>query len=181
MAILPDWPLWLCWWKAGSSRLNVAWAKRHSVPIEVMAMAGFSKLYCIGGLGGFQGVDGINPISLQIWVGEGNRQWLEPHCLDSSIRPLGSVRTIVPEGPDDPSALIDACIAFFPKHFRQCPSFAVVERQLQTATRLDFDLGKDDIPKEWAQLRREAWPFFKKLTIFEAVLSPLQTGEEGAS
>ena len=144
-------------------------------------MAGFSKLYCVGRLGGFQGADGINPILFQIWVGDADRQWLEPHYVDASIRPLGSVRTIVPEGPDDPSALIDACIAFFPEHFKQCPSLTVVRGQLQTVTRLDFNLGKDDIPKEWTQLRREAWPFFKKLTIFEAVLSPLLAGEEGAS
>ena len=146
-----------------------------------MILAGFSKLYVIGGLGGFQGADGINPIRLQIWVGDANRQWLEPHYMDASIRPLGSVRIIVPDGPDAPNSLLDACIAFFPEHFEQCPSLTEVRGQLQTSTRLDFDLGKDEIPKEWTQLRREAWPFFKKLTIFEAVLSPLQVGEEGSS
>lgn len=146
-----------------------------------MILAGFSKLYVIGGLGGFQGADGVNPIRLQIWVGDADRQWLEPHYVDASIRPLGSVRTIVPDRPDDPSGLINACIVFFPGHFEQCPSLSVVRGQLQTATRLDFNLGKDEVPKEWTELRKEAWPFFKKLTIFEAVLSPLQVGEEGAS
>lgn len=143
-------------------------------------MAGFSKLYVIGGLGGFQGADGVNPIRLQIWVGDADRQWLEPHYVDRSIKPLGTIRSIVPEGPDVPNSLIDACIAFFPQQFEQCPSLTVVRERLQTATYLDFDVGKDEIPEEWTQLRREAWPFFKKLTIFEAVLSRLQCGEEWA-
>ena len=70
-----------------------------------MILAGFSKLYVIGGLGGFQGADGVYPIRLQIWLGEGDRQWLEPHYVDASIRPLGSVRTIIPDGPDAPIRL----------------------------------------------------------------------------
>ena len=45
-------------------------------------MAGFSKIYCIGGEGGFLGSDGINPIALQIWQGEGNRMWFEVHYFD---------------------------------------------------------------------------------------------------
>jgi hypothetical protein len=141
-------------------------------------MAGFSRIYCIGGLGGCLGADGINPILFQIWVGDADRQWLEPHYFDASIQPLGSVQSVIPEMPNDPSSLIDACIAFFPQHFEQCPSLTVVKRHLQAAKRLDFNLGKDEIPKEWVQLRREAWPFFKKLTIFEAVLSRLQVDQE---
>ena len=42
-------------------------------------MAGYSRIYCIGGLGGFGGADGINPILLQIWVGDASRQWFEAH------------------------------------------------------------------------------------------------------
>ena len=143
-------------------------------------MAGVSKLYAVGGLGGFQGADGINPIWFQIWVGGGERQWLEPHYEDTSIRPLGSVRKIIPDRPDSPDALIDACIAFFPRHFKQCSSLAAVRGQLQTAECLNFYSGKDEIPKQWAQLREEARRFFKKLTIFEAVLSPLKDGGEEA-
>ena len=42
-------------------------------------MAVYSRLYCIGGLGGLAGADGLNPISLQIWVGDASRQWFEAH------------------------------------------------------------------------------------------------------
>ena len=37
-------------------------------------MSGYSKIYCIGGEGGFLGSDGMNPIDFQILVGDGNRQ-----------------------------------------------------------------------------------------------------------
>ncbi len=132
-------------------------------------MAGFSKLYCIGGRGGFQGADGINPIYVQILAGEGNRQWLEALYVDQSIRRLGDLRVIIPEGPDHPNALVDACIAFLPDHFRECPSLAIVERKLQGRQTLDFDQGAD-VPEEWTELRKEALPFFKSLHIFQADL-----------
>jgi hypothetical protein len=134
-------------------------------------MAGFSKIYCIGGLGGFQGADGINPIELQILVGDADRQWLEPHYFDKSIRPLGSVNAIVPEGPDDPNALLDACLAFYPRHFRKCPLVEQVAPLLIDIDRLDFHFGRKQIPSQWDVLRREARPFFEQLNIWEAKLT----------
>ncbi len=135
-------------------------------------MAGFSKIYLIGGQGGFQGADGINPIRLQIWVGDADRQWLEPHYVDRSIKPLGTIRSLVPARPDDPEALLDACIAFFPEHFKRCPSLSGVASELEGVTQMDFDLGIDRIPKIWPQLRIEARPEFKRLNIYEAELQP---------
>ena len=133
-------------------------------------MAGYSKLYCIGGLGGFKGADGINPIELQIWVGNASRQWFEAHYIEKSITPIGKIKTIVPEGPDHANALLDACLAFFPSAFAQCASMAAVQSKLAQAESLDFDLGQGDIPPEWQQLRREAWGPFRGLHIFEAEL-----------
>lgn len=141
-------------------------------------MAGFSKLYVIGGLGGYQGADGVNPIQMQIWVGDAARQWLEPHYIDRSIAPLGAIRTIVPEKPNDPIALLDACIAFFPKHFEQCPSLASAAASLAGSTRLDFDQGKESIPPVWPTLRQEAMPHFKRLNVFEAELHPVVMQED---
>ena len=63
-------------------------------------MAGFSKIYLVGREGGFQGADGINDVALQIWVGDGNRQWLEPHYFNAKPQPLSKVNRIVPAGPD---------------------------------------------------------------------------------
>jgi hypothetical protein len=137
-------------------------------------MAGFNKIYCVGGLGGFDGADGINPIQFQIWVGDGNRQWFEPHYIDPTIRPLGRLKRMVPKGPDDINDLFDACIAFYPRHFRTCPTMPVVESLLRDVERLDFHLGQDDIPKEWPQLRKEAWPLFRQLNVFEGRLAQVK-------
>jgi hypothetical protein len=140
--------------------------------LEDDSVAGYSKIYVIGGQGGFEGADGVNPIRLQIWVGDADRQWLEPYYVDRSIKPLGEIRSIVSARPDDPDSLLDACIAFFPERFERCPSLAAVASELEGFTCLDFDLGTDRIPKIWPRLRMEARPEFKRLHIFEAVLQP---------
>ncbi len=131
-------------------------------------MAGFSKIYCVGGLGGFQGADGINPILFQILVGDASRQWLQVHYFDQTIKPLGEIETIVPEGPNASNALLDACIAFFPSHFQDCPSLAQVAASLKDVNHLE--LGISEVPDGWATLRGEALPAFRALNIWQADL-----------
>ena len=133
-------------------------------------MAGFSKIYLVGREGGFQGADGINDVALQIWVGDGNRQWLEPHYFNAKPQPLAKVNRIVPAGPDHPDALIDACIAFYPQHFRSCSSLAEAALVLNDTDCLDFDLGTTNVPVIWKQLREEARPLFKQLCVMQAKL-----------
>ncbi len=41
-------------------------------------MSGFSRFYVFGGAGGFMGADGVDPVAFMIFVGDGDRQWLEP-------------------------------------------------------------------------------------------------------
>jgi len=141
-------------------------------------MAGFSNLYCIGGLGGFQGADGINPIDFQILVGDSDRQWLEPRYFDETLKPIGKIRTIIPEGPAHPNSLIDACIAFAPKYFEKCPSLEKVQQALQGFKVLDFDAEKEKIPQSWVKLRKEALPIFEKMHIFKAHLVKLGVSEK---
>jgi hypothetical protein len=136
-------------------------------------MAGYSKIYCVGGLGGFMGSDGINPIAAQLWLGEGNRQWWEAHYFAGDLAPLGQLETMVPQKPDQPDALLDACLAFVPTLFARCPSLVVVRDQAATLTRLDFDLEPDAVPAAWTQLREEARAVFADLVIFEGVLVPV--------
>lgn len=136
-------------------------------------MAGFLTIYCIGGLGGYLGADGINPIDLQIWQGEGNRQWFEPHYVSQGIRRLGRIRAVIPKFPFDPNGLLDACIAFWPDLYSSCPSFRAIEQKLQDADFLDFDLDAKHIPEEWFTLRAEARPIFQTLNIFEGQLNQL--------
>ncbi len=137
-------------------------------------MAGYIKIYCIGELGGFQGADGINPVWLQIWEGTADRMWFEAKYFKEGLRSLCNIKTMVPERPDDPNMLLDACICFFPEYFNKCPSLIKVERKLGNMDFLDFNLDKKNIPMiEWEQLRIEAKPLFKKLHIFEAELKEI--------
>lgn len=137
-------------------------------------MAGYSKLYAVGGPGGFMGADGINPIELLVLVGDADRQWLEPHYFDGSIVPIGRLRVIVPAAPDHPNALLDACIAFCPRGFKSCPSLANVELALRDVERLDFDAQPGAIPEAWASLREEARPLFAAMNVWQADLVPIQ-------
>ncbi|MBX9929414.1 MAG: hypothetical protein K2X99_10925 [Gemmatimonadaceae bacterium] len=133
-------------------------------------MAGFSKLYVIGGAGGFAGADGVNPIELMLLVGDSGRRWIEPHYFDASIKPLGKLRVIVPAGPNDPDALLDACIAFCPKYFAACPSLQEVASALADEERLDFEAEPQRIPASWSALREEARPQFATIGIWRADL-----------
>lgn len=137
-------------------------------------MSGYSRLYVLGGEGGFQGADGINPIGLFILVGDGNRQWLEPHYVDLSLKPLGALKTMIPAGSDHPDMLLDACVAFAARLFDDCPSLRVVEEQLGDAEYLDFDLHAAEVPAAWPELREEARPVFADLNIWRAGFERLQ-------
>jgi hypothetical protein len=137
-------------------------------------MSGYTRIYAVGGQGGFLGADGINPIECLILVGDGNRRWLEPHYFNSSIAPLGKIRQLVPPGPDHEDALLDACIAFCPAYFAACPSMKEVEVTLRDADGLDFDPGAQQIPTAWARLREEARAVFAAMNIWQADLSPLE-------
>jgi hypothetical protein len=137
-------------------------------------MAGFYRLYVIGQPGGFQGADGVNNIQLIILVGTAGREWLEAHYFDPALKPLGQIRTIIPERPDTPDALLDACLVFFPDHFTSCPSMAVVKAKIGQMTQLDFHLGPDRVPADWDQLRSEARSLFNELSIWEAELREVE-------
>lgn len=137
-------------------------------------MAGYSKIYVVGGLGGFMGADGVNPIELLVLVGDADGQWLEPHYFDTSIEPIGKLRIIVPARPNDQESLLDACIAFYPRYFKGCPSLPEVESALGETDRLDFNAFPQDIPASWTRLREEARPRFAAMNIWRADLVPLE-------
>ena len=135
-------------------------------------MAGYEKLYVIGGLGGYLGSDGVNPIYLQILVGSSSREWWEPHYFAADIAPLGKLGVIIPEGPDDPDRLLDACLAFFPEAFEGCPSLPAARKAFALSERLDFNT--DGVPELWWRLREEAREPFEQLGVWEAELVELR-------
>lgn len=141
-------------------------------------MAGFSKIYCLGELGGFQGADGINSIGCQFWVGNSDRQWWEAHYFDDTLSPLGDIGVVIPSGPESETALLDACLAFVPRLFVDCPSLAAVRQQAVGLQRLDFHLNSDEVPASWGDLQREARGIFENLILFEADLKLLDLRNE---
>ena len=124
-------------------------------------MAGYSKIYCIGPEGGFMGCDGISRLDLMILVGDGNRQWLEARIFNPEIRPLGEMKSIIPNGPNDPDC------------FEDCPTMAQVRKEMEGVQLMDFDLKKG-IPESWEQLRNEVRELVKDLPVYEAVLKRIE-------
>ena len=139
-------------------------------------MAGFYKLYVVGGAGGFMGSDGVNPVEFIILEGGGSRMWFEARRFGPRDR-FSRVRAMVPAGPNDPNALIDAVLAFDLGRFAECSSFAAVRDQLEGVDRLDFDQDVN-IPAAWPALREEARPIFERMGIWEADLNRIELGEQ---
>jgi hypothetical protein len=71
--------------------------------------------------------------------------------------------------------LLDACIAFCPRQFKSCPSLREVEAALRDTDGLDFNTGRDRIPKAWGNLREEARPLLAAMNVWEADLVPLKS------
>lgn len=113
----------------------------------------------------------------QIRVGNADRQWLEVSYIARHLRPIVPV-TIVPAFPDDPDAMVDACLLYYPKHFTRCPSLDTVTRELRNRPEplrgLDFHLFLEDIPRAWFTLREEARPFLDELAIFSCEFKPYE-------
>ena len=113
--------------------------------------------------GDFYGSD-LMP-KLLILQQEGNRTSLQVFYLDENVKPISSIRTLVPESPEDPYMLLDSVIAFYPEFFKECTSLSKVKKQLKDIRFLDLQL---DMPNGWKELREEALPYFQKLRINSA-------------
>jgi hypothetical protein len=85
---------------------------------------------------------------------------------------MGRLRVIVPYGPDHPDMVLDACLAFYPRPFRRCPSFRAVEAEARNLERLDFNAFPEAIPAAWPMLRAEARGLLAELGVWEAELRP---------
>lgn len=99
---------------------------------------------------------------LLLLQGEGGRQWLQVFYLDDNIRPIGKIKSMVPESPEGAYNLLDACITFFPDWFGKCKTLQSVKEELSQKEFFDLDLEK---PSDWDTLRDEALSRFKALRI----------------
>ncbi len=118
--------------------------------------------------------DGVaTPFSLEIIESRISRRELvwSVHYPARSVTQLGAVRSITPVGE---TALLDACLAFFPQHFRHCATLRSIERQVRRQPHIDFrQVQRGAILKQWPQLRDEAQAAFETLSIFEGRLTPV--------
>ena len=131
-------------------------------------MAGFYKIYLLGGDGGYLGSDGINPITLQILVGTSSREWLEPCYFDKSFKSMCGIKSLVPTQQTDDDNIIDAIMIFAPKLFENdCPLIKDAIEHFNMLGKKRIDLEQDK-PHFWDDLRKQAKPMFDKLNLFSA-------------
>ena len=137
-------------------------------------MAGFYKIYMVGGSGGFLGADGINPIGLQILVGTSDREWLEPKYFNEKFKSISGITHMVPLRPTNDENIIDGIIIFGPQLFmKNCDL-------LKDAFKYFGDLGKkridmsEDQPEFWNELVNQAQPTFQKIKLYSADIKDLR-------
>lgn len=133
-------------------------------------MAGYTRIYCLGGTGGFMGSDGINPIVAQIWQGDSDRRWFEARYFEGGLRPMGNVRVLIPEGPKHPDQLLDCCLAFLPGIFGRTGGFGLVEGLLGSSDFIDLSQAQRHFMNAWGRLRSEQRLAFRGIPLYEADL-----------
>jgi hypothetical protein len=135
-------------------------------------MAGFDRIYCLGPEGGFMGSDGLNEIHIEILHGISDREWYEARYW-KPFSPMCRVRTFIPKGPDDEDALLDAMLALTPELFDGCDALEGVSRAVECSGKEMLDFNLEPTPEDWAALREQARPIFKRLALYSAELQPI--------
>ena len=130
-------------------------------------MAGYKRMYVFGGSGGFMGADGVNPVTMQIWVGVSDGKWLEAHYFKKDIEPIAGIKTVIPKKPDEYSNLLEATILFAPLFFEKCSMLKTVRSHFDKLNKKKIFMTKDE-PEIWKQMLIEAEPIFTKLNIYQA-------------
>lgn len=123
----------------------------------------------MGGIGSLYVVSqGMTPWVVLL-VGRGSREWIEPLYASAGFAPLGRIWAVLPAGPDDPLAVLDACLAFLPEHFASVPGFS--RAQAAVAEHEELDLARE-LPPAWYELRRQAEARWRELRVARATLEP---------
>ena len=136
-------------------------------------MAGITKVYCVGGSGGYLGADGINPVALVILLGDGNRQWFELGRRAEDVEPLGNVSVLIPEDPAGADRILDACLAFGPSLFPGCPTMGKVKSLVGQSRSVDRHSGPKPLREAWRKLREEARSIFEGIGVCCGELEPM--------
>ena len=137
-------------------------------------MAGYFKIYMIGGSGGFLGSDGINPIKLQILVGTSDRQWLEPKYFDDELQSIFGITHMIPSSPVNDQNIIDGLIVFAPDLFiKSCPLIDDAYKYFDDLGKKRIDMGKDQ-PEFWGELVQQAQLTFDNIKLYKADIEDLR-------
>jgi len=137
-------------------------------------MAGFIKIYMVGGSGGFLGSDGINPIALQVLIGTSSREWLEPNYFDKNFSSLSGITHMVPKSPTNDENIIDGLIIFAPQLFEEsCDLLKDAQMHFDKLGKKRIDMSKDQ-PTFWDDLVSQAKPKFKNLKLYRANIEDLR-------
>lgn len=139
-------------------------------------MSAYSKILLIG----HESKDGLEDIYLEILQGEGEKRWYEAKYDEEKIERLGNIRSVIPVNRDDSNSILDACIAFAPKLFENCPSLNDVKSELKDKNMIDFSTG-NNVPRSWNKLREEARRNLQHIQIYEADIRRYKTSSESAN
>ena len=136
-------------------------------------MAGYERIYLFGGVGGYLGADGINPIAMQIWVGYGNRKWLEAHYFVDELKAIGGIKAIIPKRHDEELNLLEASIIFGPQFYiMKCDLMEITMKYFRALNKTKIDLA-EDAPEFWDDVVKQARPVFNTLNVFQADLKEI--------
>ena len=137
-------------------------------------MAGFYKIYMVGGSGGFLGADGINPIAFQILVGTADREWLEPKYFDETFKSISGITHMVPLGPTNDENIIEGLIIFAPQLFmKNCDLIKDAFKYFDKLGKKRIDMGKDQ-PDFWDDLVDQAQSIFQNIKLYSAEINDLR-------
>ena len=137
-------------------------------------MAGFYKIYMVGGSGGFLGTDGINPIALQILIGTSSREWLEPNYFDKQFSSISGITHMVPKSPTNDENIIDGLIIFAPQLFeKNCDLLKDAYVHFDKLGKKTIDMSEDQ-PAFWNDLVSQAKPTFENFKLYRANIEDLR-------
>ena len=136
-------------------------------------MAGYERIYLFGGLGGYMGADGMNPIAMQIWVGWSDRKWLEAHYFVDDLEAIGGIKAIIPKQHDEELNLLEASIIFGPQFYTmKCDLMEITMKYFSALNKTKIDLA-EDAPEFWDDVVKQARPVFNTLNVFQADLKEI--------
>ena len=119
-------------------------------------MSGIVALYYVGHGGGFLGSDGLAGKDLEIRVGAADREWLEASYTTYTFKPISlKLKSFVPYGPGHEDTLRIAMILFASNLFESCPSFEIVQKEMDQIEYIDFSAGFN-VPEHFKQLLEES-------------------------